>query len=487
MRGIGREEIIEDMEVDKESTDSEGVRLPKVRWQYQRLLRFGFGLVVALLAFSMFQAHRIQSTLSNEALEIYHRHLRQDDLLTRLRRTLWLGANGTRDYLVYPKSGAEPFRRVIAGLKAESHRILEQLGVSAPPREFKPELKQEVDAFWSALEAVPKTTASFDPAARYDFIQREIVPRRNAVGNLVREFTELSEKTLKESEAEFAGTRRQFGRELLLVLGLCLATGSVVSIVSVAHAESLERKNRLHYEQMEQAKTELQELSSRLMEVQEEERVRLSRELHDEVGQMVATVRLELSRAGSLPDDRLPEMRQRIDSARELAGRTLHIVRDICLLLRPTVLDDLGLGAALHWQAEEFSRRTGIECEFCENGLSESLPDQLKTCVYRVLQEALHNCEKHAGASKVRVAVRQFAERVEMEVEDNGRGFDADSRKPQPRGSRFGLLGMRERAAGLGGALEIRSAPGKGTTIRLSVALPAAGSAASPAAAGVSV
>jgi signal transduction histidine kinase len=136
-------------------------------------------------------------------------------------------------------------------------------------------------------------------------------------------------------------------------------------------------------------------------------------------------------------------------------------------LLRPTLLDDLGLVPALQFQLEDFLRRSGIACEFTEDGVEEHLPDPVKTCVYRVVQEALHNCEKHSDASKVRVSVRQFDECLLAKVEDDGRGFSSTAQ----RSTGLGLLGMRERSANAGGSLIIDSAPGQGTRIALRIPL----------------
>jgi signal transduction histidine kinase len=138
------------------------------------------------------------------------------------------------------------------------------------------------------------------------------------------------------------------------------------------------------------------------------------------------------------------------------------------LLLRPTLLDDLGLAPALQFQLEDFLRRSGIHCDFVEEGVSDRLPDAVKTCVYRVVQEALHNCEKHSGASSVRVAVRQLPDLLLAEIEDNGRGFVAGERR-----NGLGLLGLRERAAAAGGSLIIDTAPGRGTRIALRIPLAA--------------
>jgi len=126
-----------------------------------------------------------------------------------------------------------------------------------------------------------------------------------------------------------------------------------------------------------------------------------------------------------------------------------------------------GLVPALQYQLEEFLRRSGITCEFTEDGVQDQLPDAVKTCVYRVVQEALHNCEKHSGARKVRVTVRQLNDALLAEVEDDGCGFASGAH----RSTGLGLLGMRERSANAGGSLNIDSAPGQGTRIALRIPL----------------
>jgi signal transduction histidine kinase len=347
------------------------------------------------------------------------------------------------------------------------------------PREPERKLKLSLDEFWAVLMALPASTSNLDAGERYDHIQREIAPRRNAIGDLVREFAQIGQDALKQSEIEFARTRREFARRLLVILGISFIVGFAVAGFSLLHSDNLERQSLGHYEAMEHARTELQQLSARLMEVQEQERARLSRELHDEIGQMVATLRLEIARAESLPAHRITEMRERLARARDLAGRTVQGVRDICALLRPTILDDLGLLPALQSQVEDFTRRTGIACELHEKDLDDSLPDPVKTCVYRVLQESLHNCEKHAAATEVKVLIERFGSTFRMEIEDNGRGFDAAPQSLPAGPARFGILGMRERAAALEGDFDIQTARGGGTRIRLRLPVPESVPAAS--------
>jgi signal transduction histidine kinase len=233
----------------------------------------------------------------------------------------------------------------------------------------------------------------------------------------------------------------------------------------------LERQADEHLEAVEQTRRELQQLSARLLEVEEEGRRKLSRELHDEIGQTLALLQIEISHAqAALGNPRTAE--ERLKRARELAERTVVTIRNISGGLRPSLLDDLGLVPALQFQLEDFLRRSGIACDFVEEGVADQLPDTVKTCVYRVVQEALHNCEKHAGANRVRVAVRQLRECLVAEIEDNGRGFQMNEQRMPYRTSGLGLLGLRERAANAGGTLVIDSAPGHGTRIALRIPLP---------------
>jgi signal transduction histidine kinase len=247
--------------------------------------------------------------------------------------------------------------------------------------------------------------------------------------------------------------------------------GFMVALLSIRHAENLGRDAERHYAEVEQTKRELQRLSARLLEVEEDGRRKLSRELHDEIGQTLALLQIEISRAAAMPTP----SRERLERARALAERSVQSVRNISVTLRPALLDDLGLVPALQFLLEDFLRRSGVACEFKEEGVEDQLPDSVKTCVYRVVQEALHNCEKHSGASKVRVSVRQLPDLLMAEVEDDGRGFRAGgqtvSQATSPSHSGLGLLGMRERAGIAGGSLTVDSAPGAGTRIVLRIPL----------------
>ena len=164
--------------------------------------------------------------------------------------------------------------------------------------------------------------------------------------------------------------------------------------------------------------------------------------------------------------ERPAEVRERLDSIKGLAQKTVNQVRDLALLLRPSMLDDLGLAPALKWHARETSKRAGLNVTVSADDAIDSLPDEHRTCIYRLVQEAVNNAVRHANARTVEVAVRKERQQVNVTVRDDGAGFDTRFLRG------LGLLGMEERVRRLGGSLKIRSEPGRGTLVQ--AALPVA-------------
>lgn len=218
----------------------------------------------------------------------------------------------------------------------------------------------------------------------------------------------------------------------------------------------------------------LRELSRRLLEVEEDERRRINREVHDRVGQNLSalhlalnTMRVRLS-GDSLPT--IPAMRDQLDDAGRLLALTIAQVRDVMAELRPVALDDYGLFAALKSYAEPFAERLGVPVEVTGKDIAPRLPPAVETALFRIVQEALHNVAKHARASRVAVTVDADEARVALTVSDDGVGFHyppAGSGTPK---ASWGLGTMRERAEAIGAALRIDSAPGKGTRVSVEVA-----------------
>jgi signal transduction histidine kinase len=436
------------------------------------VLRAGYGAIIAVLVFAAVEAYRIQSSVSEQHLEIYRHYVDQDSNVAILRRNLWLAGTYVRDFFIQstPEQAAT-LRTQLAALRVEDDAALDRLTRIGVNRAVLNNIRKNLAEFRAIIEPLPRTMLDQPNERQFAFLQREIVPRRGDLYAALLSIQSADQQRLQESEKEFADARRNAATRLLVILALCVLLAIAVARASLRHAENLERKAELHFREVEQARSELQQLSARLIEVEEEGKRTLSRELHDEIGQTLALLQIEISAAQTLIAAQPDAARERLRRARKLAEQTVHTIRDISLLLRPPLLDDLGLTPALQFQLEVFLRRSGVACDFIDEGVSDQLSDGIKTCVYRVIQEALHNCEKHAGARNVRVTVRQTRDALIAEVEDDGRGFVLnDQLGPRRRG--LGLLGMRERAAVAGGTLQVDSAPGCGAKISVRIPLP---------------
>ena len=446
------------------------------RIRKRTVLRAGYGAMLILLLLSAFEAYRIQQRVSSENQQIYRRFAKQQDTLFRVRRILYLGGIHARDLFMSPAANRiEVYRNQLAVLEDDVAETLSLLHPMPPPAD---ELRKRTEEYLRLLRGLLEWSDQERSRNGFAFIQDELVPRRNTAGELVRNWLTLSESALRESERNFSETRSAAGHRLLFILGACLLVGGLVARFGLKYSDNLEKETARQFEEVERAKLESQQLSGRLLEIQEDERKRLSRELHDEIGQTLTALRIEITHAQALVAQSAEAARERLERARELAERTVCTVRDISLLLRPSLLDDLGLSPALQSLTEEFSRRTGIPCDAHEDGLEDALPEAVKTCVYRVVQEALNNVQKHAAATLVRIEVRQSAGELKVRITDDGRGTSGAGRR-RAGGGKLGILGMRERATMLGGSLSFESTRGAGSTVELR--LPLVEQAADPA------
>jgi PAS domain S-box-containing protein len=214
-------------------------------------------------------------------------------------------------------------------------------------------------------------------------------------------------------------------------------------------------------QQLNESRQLLRELSAHHEQVREEERKKIAREVHDELGQALTALRMDVALLRMTGGPHSEALLGRMGAMKDAVDRTIGIVRNVTSALRPAALD-LGLVAALEWQADEFARRSGIECVLNADEAAIELGDGASTALFRIVQESLTNVLKHAGATQVEVTLEATGDGILLEVRDNGRGFAPDC---GPRRGKFGLVGMRERALMLGGRVDINSAAGAGTSI----------------------
>jgi signal transduction histidine kinase len=327
------------------------------------------------------------------------------------------------------------------------------------------ELQSELQVYWKLLAFISEIPAEDRARRGSEYLSQQVRQHRAELIQMVDQLDALSARQMAASDARMNETFGRLRGRLTLIVALAVGVGLLLAAFTIWRTLRLEQELEQRYQEVLKTQQELAELSARLVSAQEEERRSISRELHDEVGQSLSALLMEAGNAAAhvAPDD--AHVRQHVDSIKKLAEASVNIIRNMTLLLRPSMLDDFGLVPALEWQAREVSKRTGIRVQVAAADSTGELPDALKTCIYRVVQEALHNCARHAQARSVRVVVRQEESRIVLSVEDDGRGFDAR----RVRG--LGLVGMEERVRHLGGAFHVRSTPGAGTKVDVELPL----------------
>ena len=230
-----------------------------------------------------------------------------------------------------------------------------------------------------------------------------------------------------------------------------------------------ERRTSRLLDQSRRLQEQLRLLSHRLLSAQEEERKRISRELHDVIAQMLTGINVRLANLKMEATSNTKGLGQKISRTQRMVEKSVDIVHRFARELRPAVLDDLGLIPALHSFMKRFVKKTGIRVGLTAFAGVEKLSSAKRMVLYRVAQEALANVARHAQASRVETSIRRLPEAVCMQIKDNGKGFELQSVLLVSRCKRLGLLGIRERVEMVGGKFTVESAPGKGTTIQAQI------------------
>ncbi len=238
-------------------------------------------------------------------------------------------------------------------------------------------------------------------------------------------------------------------------------------IIDVSEKKKSEREREKLFRQITAARNRLKLLSSRLISVQETEKRNISRELHDEIGQMLTAIKIDAQRIKLDPGS--PDTASIINDCTKLVESTISVVRNLSLELRPAIIDDLGLAASLRWYLDRFRQRTGIMVKTEFQKTSESLPPECAITLFRICQEALTNVARHAGAGSINVSLKQNKNFIVLTIEDDGSGFDTQKALKEAAGGRsMGLISMQERTELLGGKFSIKSIKGSGTIVKAS-------------------
>ncbi|HVY94200.1 MAG TPA: ATP-binding protein [Bryobacteraceae bacterium] len=414
----------------------------------------GLLLVIGISAFAVWwNAKNSQEQVA--ALQTAHQ--KADVALAAIRANVYLNAILTRDYLLDPDPAhsqqyIEQFTSIQANTDA-SFEALEASGLDEAQKAALNHLKSELSSYLDTTEVALDWTPE-EKRAQHTQMLRQRVRRREEIFVLAEQVENLVTQNYVREQQRITSADREFRVSLGWITGIALLLGFAIAGGTLVRLLALER-------QSEAAESELRLLSGQIRTAQEQERKYLSRELHDQVGQMLTGLRMELGSIARVLGNAESEVSSRIARAKGTVEQTLRVVRDIAMLLRPSMLDDLGLVPALVWLMKEVGRPSGIEIHSDIDPALDRVPDIYRTCIYRIVQEALTNVSRHSGARNVRVSLRRDNNWVVGSVADDGRGFD---RAGQKRGG-LGLLGMEERVREVGGSVDISSSPGKGTRV----------------------
>jgi len=440
-----------------------------LQWGAQVVLLASFGGMLALMLFAGVDALRAVRQVQSRNVQIRQTFLLRNRALEEIRSALYQSGTFTRDYLLeQDASRAETYRASLQKVRREMDAALDRYARSLDANEEAPfqALQTRIADYWKVLDPISHWDAKEKLARSDAFMHEELFPRRATTLEIADRIGTVNERELNNGDERLKELFDRFRYRLGLMLAITLGIGALLALATIRHILHLARDADLRYRQVTVAQGKLKELSARLVEAQERERRAISRELHDEVGQSLSALLMELGNLGAVaPGD--AEFRTHVESIRKLAESSVNVVRNMALLLRPSMLDDLGLVPALQWQAREISKRTGMAVTVDAESVADDLPEEYKTCIYRVVQEALHNCARHAFARSVRIEVVQESGRIRLSVLDDGQGFDST----YTRG--LGLLGMEERVTHLGGRFHLQSEPGHGTRLRIEIPLAA--------------
>jgi len=437
--------------------------LAEPRLPHNRLLA-GLAVMLALiLGLGLYAASQVLA-LRHFQRDVLERNRKDTLQLLRMQQDAYALAVSVHDMVGnVPRKPISIWGLEFRRLRVDLNQALQLETQYAPGARLRREqLKSDLQQFWTVSDQVfALARRGFEgPAA--DLVERELDPQRMGIHNLIARW--LVENDQEQQAAEQA-METVFHRMLLnfgIATALLLGLGMLVAFWALrANRVAFARISGLAAD-LDRHARQLAEMNWRVLNVQEETLYRISRDLHDDFGQLLTALALMLARA-----EQVAPQATDLPGARSLVREAQQRIRTLSQLLHPTVLDDFGLAKTLEWYAGEFSRQAGIAVDFEASGEAPYLAPQTAIQLYRIVQEALSNAARHGQAREVHVRLRLQADQLAIAIEDDGTGFDPAT----VNGNGLGLTSMRERARQLGGHLEIANrGPSKtGTEVRVVV------------------
>ena len=419
------------------------------------MLASAFAALLLIVGGSAVAVWRGASKAQQEVAILHNAHLAAGDALASIRANVFLSGILTRDYLLDPDpSHAARYSDQFNGIRMATLGNFRALAASGPSKnelEALDRLHREVDSYWDPTRTALGWTTAQKTVRRAGFLQ-ERVRHREEIVELAAQVERMMTANFVRERARITSANERFASSIAGTTGIALLLTVGIAGATVARMVRLER-------QSESSQEELRRLSGQIRIAQEQERRYLSRELHDQAGQMLTGLRMALATISYEAGE--AEFSERVAHARGIVEQTLRVIRNIAMMLRPSMLDDLGLASAVGWLVRDLKRSSGLEIHAEIDPDVDSLPDPHCTCVYRVVQEALTNAARHSNARRIEVSLSTVGGKISGTIVDDGLGFEAAAM----RRTGLGLVGMEERVRELGGILRATSSPGQGARI----------------------
>jgi signal transduction histidine kinase len=421
------------------------------------------GLIItlaAVVAYSFYITVQL-SGLRKLQSEMVDRNRRDSLELLRVQNDLNSVGLAMRDML----DASEPYP--LTAWSAQFERIREDLDVAlgleeqlaganrtAEQRNY---LTQSVAQFWDAVDRMFRRAAEGNETEAREQIRLTLQARQESLSTAVSRLLVQNNEGEEQAAGRIALIYDGVGRQVYLFLGATLVAIVLTSLYLI-------RTNRIIFARLAALSEQRSELAQKLISTQESTLRHISRELHDEFGQVLTAIGSLLGRAGNhLPEG--SKVREEVQEVREIAQTTLENIRSLSQALHPVLLEEAGLVSTLDWYIPTVERQTGLELHYEKSGTAFPLDVGASVHVYRVLQEALNNVSRHSGAKEAWMRLKFLDDRLELEVEDHGTGVVAEK-----NGRGIGLVAMRERAEIIGGTLELFRPGAGGTVVRLRIA-----------------
>lgn len=426
---------------------------------------FGLGFLLLIMGLSGVASIQETRRIHEQILSVEDNYRHIENMVEAVRSDTSQVAVLQRDRLLDHGTSAESYAHQLAALRDKTEATMGQLRSIQLQQDSKAfeRLESALRAYMDAVASEFRATPAAGLRAEFDDRFRS---QSLTIFSVAEELGKLNEENFESRRRALNQSVEHLQYDIWETIITALVVGAIIAGASIFRITALEKESAEHQKKTEQAEERLRLLSQQLVSSQEQERKSLSRELHDEIGQLLTALRMELGNMERIRAATGVDLGPHLDQAKKLAETTLKTTRDIAMGLRPAMLDLLGLGPALEWQAREFSRRYNTPIQLEVDGDLKDLSDRHRTYLYRIVQEGLTNCARHAQAKNIRVRLEDANGQVALTVEDDGIGFDAHAGVVYG----LGLLGLTERVRELSGNIAIESQPGKGT--KLAVVLP---------------